>query len=122
MQTSEMTTSALFNQYIDVVNRALGENRDRFPYKQIFQASEKLARDRDIGVAVYKGDPKSPHDWFTIRMDSGTFDVVEHGKGDVDVTWKVNQDHLQNVVEEPQKYVAHPARLDLDWLKERLGI
>ena len=117
----QLETNALFTQYLNVVNRSMGENRDKMPYKLMFNATNKLLEDDRIGVAVYKSDAKNPHDWFTITLHDGSFEIVDHGKKDPKVTWKVKQDHLQNVVEHPDEFVKHPMKLDLDWLRTRLG-
>lgn len=120
MQT--LGNKALFTQYIDVVNRSMGEHRDQTPWKQLFAATGNVLGDKDIGVAVYDDDPKHPNHWATIRFHDGTFDIVEQGKGDIDVAWKVQKDHLRNVVQDPKTFVDNPARLDMDWLKTRLGL
>jgi hypothetical protein len=122
MEASDLGTEALFTQYIDVVNRALGEHRNDIPYKQIFTVGEKVLGDRKLGVAVYKNDPENPHHHFTITLDGGTFKILETGKGEADIVWKVRDDHLENVVENPQEFVDRPAKLDLDWLQKRLGV
>jgi len=36
--TENLETNALFTQYVNVVNRAMGEHRDEFPWKQLFEA------------------------------------------------------------------------------------
>jgi hypothetical protein len=118
----DLDTNALFTQYLNVVNRALATHRDEFPYQQMISASQAALRDRRIGVAVYKDDPQHPHDWFTIRMDNGELAVLEHGKADPDITWRVKQRHLTTVTEDPDEFVEHPVKLDLDWLKTRLGL
>ena len=119
---AELDTNALFTQYVNVVNQALGENRDRVPYKQLLTAAEKLLANRRMGVAVYKDDPTTPHDFFTLTFSDGTFEVAAHGKEEPDFDWKVKEDHLRQVVENPEPYIQQPARLDLDWLKSRLNI
>lgn len=118
---TQLETNALFTQYINVVNRSMGENKDKMPYKLMFDARNKLLEDDRIGVAVYKTDAKTPHDWFTITLKDGTFQVLDHGKKTPDVTWRVKQDHLQNVVEHSDEFVKNPMKLDLDWLKTRLS-
>ena len=84
---AQLETNALFTQYLNVVNRSMGANRDKMPYKLMFDASNKLLEGDRIGVAVYKTDAKSPHDWFTVTLKDGTFEILEHGKQTPDVTW-----------------------------------
>ena len=122
INASELQTEALFAQYIDVVNQSLGQNRDRFPYKQMIGAGERIFGDKEIGVSVYRDEPGRPEDYFTIKLSGGTFAVVGHGKKSPSVEWNVNRRHLENVVEEPRPYIDSPVKLDLDWLKTRAGI
>lgn len=120
METTKLDDNALFTQYINVVNRAIGENRDRFPFQQLLAMGEKVLGDKKIGAAVYKSDPNRPHDYFTLSYENGKL-KSEHGKDAPNISWKVKQEHLKNVVENPQRFIENPARLDLDWLKTRLG-
>lgn len=121
MQIDTAATNTLFTQYINIVNQAIGENRDRFPYAQALTAAEKMMGDKSINVAVYDQDPDQPHDYFTIKLDDGTFDLEQHGKGDGDVLWSVPNDHLKEVVDNPEPYLEEPAKLDLDWLQKRVS-
>lgn len=121
--TSEgLTTQALFTQYLSVVNRALGEHRDEFPYKQLVKMGAKIVGERRIGVEIYKDDPDHAHDAFTVRFDDGTFDLIAHGLHGTDRTWKIRERHLRNVVDGPSDYIEHPAKLDLDWLRTRVSM
>lgn len=122
IDVKEMDTTALFNQYLAVVNRAIGENKDKTPYKQMMEAGEKLFGDKRIGAAIYKESTDTPHDWFTISMKDGKFKVLGHGKEDIDTTWKIKQSHLEKVVGEPEEFVMHPYKLDLHWLTSRIGL
>jgi len=119
---TKLATDALFTQYLNVVNRSLGQNRETFPYKQILDASEKAFDDKTVAVGIYSEDPSQPHDWFVVAYDGGTFSLQEHGKGEADLTWKMKEAHLDEVVENPERYVESPYKLDLDWLKKTVGV
>jgi hypothetical protein len=118
----DLDTGALFTQYLNVVNRTLATHRDEFPYQQMISAGQATLRVRRIGVAVYQDDPQHPHDWLTIHMDNGKLAVLEHGKADPDITWRVKERHLEAVTEHSEESVDHPVKLDFDWLKTRIGI
>lgn len=122
MTQTQLETNALFTQYLNVVNRAIGQHRDHVPYKQLMQVTDKLMKDKNVGVAVYKESADTPHDWFTLTMEDGKLRILEHGRRDPDTTWKIKEDHLRKVVEDPEEYVKHPFKLDLDWLTSRLGL
>lgn len=121
-QATDMSTPARFNEYIHVVNQAIGQNRDKFPYSTLIEAGKRLYGDAEIGVAVYASDPKNPHDYFTLRLTGDTFDVASHGKSDdVGIAWKMADEHINHVISNPEAYKERPGRLDLDWLMTRLG-
>lgn len=117
----KLDTNALFTQYVDIVNRAIGEHRDEAPFQQLLSMGEKIMGDRKVGAAVYQKDPSEPHDYFTLRFEAGKL-RAEHGKNAPDISWKVKEDYLRKVVAEPETYVKHPTKLDLDWLESRLGL
>lgn len=64
--------------------------------------------------------PSSPFDYITIRFRDGSFELVEHGKRDPEIDWKVSRDYLEKVVADSQDSIDHPARLDWDWLESRV--
>ena len=115
-------SDALFTQYVEVVNRVIGENREGL-YGSAVKLWDKLYADDEIAVGVYRKDAAHPHHWYTVKLSAGTFEVLEHGKsGDADVEWKVSDQHLAHVVDNPRDYVASPFKLDLDWLQTRVGL
>ena len=122
MEATELAPDALVSQYLHVVNRALGQNRDEFPYDKLLEASEKLFDEKRAAVGVYKDDPRNPHHWFTVEFSDGKFSLVEQGKGDADLKWELRQAHLEEVVENPDPFIESPIKLDLDWLKKSVGI
>ena len=119
---SDRDTTTLFTQALNTLNSALAKHRDALPYKPLIAASEKVLADREVGVAVYKSDASNPFDYFTIRFREGSFELVSHGKKDPEIAWKVSQDYLEQVADDPEKYIDNPAKLDWDWLKDRVGL
>jgi len=109
-------------EFLNVVNGALERHRDAFPYKQILDLWDRILGEKEIGIAVYESDPSSPFDFHTARVKGGRLEYRKQGKGDPDFTWTVERGYLQKVVDDPEPYLEHPERLDLDWLKSRLGI
>ncbi len=111
----------LFMGAMETTNRAIDEHRDKPVIKQIFSGAEKVLEGRSLGVAVYKEEPDQPYDYFTMRYANGKFELEERGKGDTDIAWRVSQEYLQDVNEDPDRYVANPLLLDTDWLKSRVA-
>lgn len=115
-------TYDLFMGYLDVVNRALDEHSDTPVIGQLLSLMNKLSEGRKFGAAIYKTDPQSPFDYFTVRVANGQVELDSRGKDNPDIDWRISQDYLAEVNAEPERYVKNPAKLDLDWLKSRLGV
>ena len=122
MKAKDLSSSALFTEYVNVANQAIGRRRDDFPFKQLLDAADSLLDDRKVNVGIYKTDADNPHDWFTMEFNGDTFDIAQHGKTDEGLTWKVSQEYLEGVVDNPSDYIENPTQLDFEWLKERVGI
>jgi len=115
-------TTKLFIDYLDTCNAAMSQHEDEFPYKQILDLAEDEIRGKEMGVAVYGSDPDSPHDFFTVEMTDGALHFVEHGKREPDLVWKTPRSYLEKVVRNRGDYIDKPSKLDLDWLKARVGV
>ncbi len=115
-------TKSLFLQYINTLNVSLSKHKGTLVYKQILELGEKMLGDKTIGVEVYSDDPSNPIDFYTIRLNAGTFDVVSHEQEDSELVWKLKDTYLQHVIDNPHEYVEHPEKFEWDWLKSRLGI
>jgi len=120
-ETQSADTYDLFMGYLDTVNEALEEHADTPVIGQVLSLMDKFGSGKKFGAAIYKSDPKSPFDYFTVRLANGKFELDARGKNEPEIDWRVSQDYLAEVNEKPQKYVDNPALLDLDWLKTRLG-
>ena len=118
MQPQSLQSDALMDQYIHIVNDAIGRHEDETPYKQILS----LSSDFEAGVALYKTDPDAPEDHFVLGWHEGRLRVVHHGKKGDHTWWSMPREHLEHVVDEPKPYLESPAKLNLDWMTERLGL
>lgn len=114
-------TRSYFIQYINTCNIALARHKETIPYKQILELGEKIIGGKNIGVEVYGEDPDRPVDLYTIRLNNGNFDVVAFDKQNAAMEWKVKESYLAKVVSHSDEYIAHPERLEWDWLKSRIG-
>ena len=116
-------TTSLFTDALLTMNAAIEANEDKLPYKLFFDASQKLDVDLTMGVAVYKDDPDTPHDYYTIGFHQNRLELIAHGKEKgIDIVWKVSEDYLEKLDADPQRYIDNPALMDWDWLKSRLGL
>ncbi|GJL63299.1 MAG: hypothetical protein NPIRA04_19530 [Nitrospirales bacterium] len=115
-------TKSLFLQYINTFNVGLTKHKDEIVYKQILELGEKILGDKLISVEVHSEDASNPVDYFTIRLNAGTFDVVSHEQEESELVWKLKDTYLQHVVDNPHDYVEHPEKFEWDWLKSYLGM
>jgi len=113
-------TYSLFMDALDVVNRSLKANRGKGVYGRLLDAMSQFLNGHTSAVAVYEDDPGAPFDYYTIRYVDGLFELEEHGRGGHDSEWKVSRKYLLSLVDHPETYIEHPARMDLDWLADRL--
>lgn len=117
---TEKDIYTLFDGAMGVTNKAIEKNRDAPFFGPLIKAWDQFLDGHKAGIAVYDQDPEKPFDYFTIRYLNGKFEILSRGKSEHDTEWKVSRDYLQSVVDEPQKYIDSPSKLDLDWLKSRL--
>lgn len=112
----------LLIEYLDVCNTALVANQHSFPYKQILAAAERVFGGRRMGLIVYEDDPDVPVAYFTVRFAGNQIEPAAEGKLDPDFSAKIKQSYMTKVVKHRQEYIDHPAKLDWEWLKSRLGV
>ena len=119
--TEQNDTYTRFMETLDTINSALDEHGDKPVFKQMLEGADKALAGRKFGVAVYKENPKEPHDYFTLRFNNRKFELDSRGKDAPDIDWKVSTDYLQDVSGNPDKYIKNPLLLDVDWIKSRLA-
>lgn len=121
-QAENTNTYDLFMGYLDVVNEALDKQRDTPVIGELTKLITNLGQSKKISAAIYKSDPDSPFDYFTVRIADGGVQLDARGKNEPDIDWRVSQDYLVKVSEDPKSYIDNPLKLDIDWLKSRVGL
>lgn len=116
------STYDLFMGYLDVVNDALEKHSDTPVIGELANWIAELSESKKIGAAIYDSDPQSPFDYFTVRIADGKVQLDSRGKSDPDIDWRLSQDFLVEVNENRQDYIDNPLKLDLEWLKSRVGL
>lgn len=108
---------ALVQAYLQVCNRALAQHKDQFPYKQIWEAVEHVQQADGVDLTVYDDRPQSH---VKVRLKDKQIEVlgVDHEE-EGHRGFKLTTSYLKRVVEQPEEYINHPAKLDWDWLKSR---
>ncbi|MCB2081765.1 MAG: hypothetical protein H6908_01745 [Hyphomicrobiales bacterium] len=115
-QKSPQDVDALFKAYLEVCNKAMDANKDRFPYKHIWEAVEKVLADKEIEIRVIDDQPKAA---YTLRIGNHHIEIA-NGEKHSDDGWKVSTSYLKEVVEHPEEYIRNPAKIDWEWLRYRL--
>jgi hypothetical protein len=117
-----VSTFSRFVQALNITNAALEAHQDSLLFKPMLVACRLMLGDENLGVAIFQHDPDDPHDFFTIRMQDGTFVLVDRGDTEIGIDWLVSEDYLQDVASHPARYIENPELLDFDWLKKRAGM
>ena len=109
--------SELVERYMEVCNQAIEKHKDTFPYKNILKASEAF-QGSGWRFTVYDDEPKGS---YQINLNDNFMEAKpcekKHSSG-----WHLNTSYLHKVTQNPQDYIDNPALLDLDWLKNRMGL
>lgn len=116
MAATHQTETELFQSYLEVCNQALEANKDRFPYKQMLEASEKLLGAREITVAVYDDQPKAVYD---LALSEKHLSAKPH-ESECQKAWRLNRSYLEEVVNHAEDYIKNPAKIDWAWLKSQM--
>lgn len=112
----------LLTQALRVINQAIDAHRDTSPWREIVAKTSGGRAPAALGVEIYEGDPERIVDRYAIRAHEGRFEMVESGKIEPEIDWRVSVDDLRHIVAKPDRYLEDPSRLPLAWLELRLGI
>ena len=110
----------IFERYLEVCNRALEKNKDKFPYMEIWKARwDKLGENNILQCAVYDDRPKVVYSLQLSKdMKIKILNKTNVQPGDV---WPFKYSFLKHVVDNPDDYINHPANLDWGWLSGVFG-
>ena len=120
-KTEEETDYAqVFEQYLAICNQAIEKNRNTFPYTEIWRARfETLKAEATLRAIVYDDRPKLD---CTLRLTKDMkIEIVEKKAIPDDDEWPFTYQYLKRVVDHPQEYINHPAKLEWGWLKNVFG-
>lgn len=112
----------MFLQFMNIFNASLMKHREAMLYKPVLELAESLLGNKTIGVEVSDGKGTVPKEYYTIRFNGGTFDVVSHEREETKLEWEFHESYLHSVVENASEYVDHPEKFEWDWLKSYLGL
>ena len=114
-----MDTSAhydLIERYAKICSVALMQNKDRFPFKQILGAVQKVESEKPVEVIL---SDVMPPETYVFRLRIGGIEVKPHIQCDDCAcvrSWNTNLSYLKDVTENAQAYIDNPAKLDWEWM------
>jgi len=106
----------VFQKYLEICNRAIEQNKSKFPYTEIWGARLKaLEEEMKVEAIVYDDRPKAA---FTLRLTRDMkIEIVEKRPIKTEDEWPFTYQYLKRVVDNPQDYIDNPAKLEWGWLK-----
>ncbi len=110
----------IFERYLDVCNKAIEKNKDKFPYMEIWKARWKnLGSNNILQCAVYDDRPKVI---YTLQLtEDMKIKIIKKKDVTPEDVWPFKLSYLKHVVDNPDEYIAHPANLDWGWLTGVFG-
>lgn len=117
------STYAWFLQALSVMNAGLDLHRDSLRLKPLLSLADSELDGCNLIAAIVDDLGRSGTvDYVTIRLQQGRFVLVSHARTTPRTDWRVAVSYLIDVARNPRKYLEDPARLDLGWLRKRVGL
>jgi hypothetical protein len=116
----EIEYEKIFQQYLDVCNRAIEQNKGKFPYTEIWGSRLKdLKEEIKIHAVVFDDRPKLS---YMLRLTKEMkIEIAETKDLPAEDAWPFTYQYLKRVVDNPDDYIANPARLEWGWLQTVFG-
>lgn len=115
----DTTEANLFSRYLEICNQAMEANKDRFPFKQILAAAQSEQSSKNIEVCIINDNPEGT---YVIQLGDNKIIGESHESCDdceCDGQWRVTRSYLEDVVQNPEKYIQNPAKIDWDWMYDQ---
>jgi len=112
----EESYDELMRRYLELCNKALEANKDRFPYGSIWKAAEEAMDGNEVEFALVEDAPKAR---VQVSMKDAKIDFHECNcdrQGEVPIR-RINAGYIRKMLEDPEKAIEDPSLLDWDWLK-----
>lgn len=110
--------NALFEAYLSICNQAMEAHSDEFPYHQMMTAMQSVLGKHSFDLAIYDDEPKGT---YSLQLKDNKLKKCGTPT-DAKKAWRMNLSYLKRVAAHPDEYIRHPEKLDLDWLKSRIGL
>jgi hypothetical protein len=125
MPTSNKVKDAIeyeqvFQQYLEVCNLAIEQNKNKFPYTEIWGTRLKeLKEEVKIHAVVFDDRPKLA---YMLRLTPDMkIEIAEKKELPPEDAWPFTYQYMKRVIDHPKDYIANPARLEWGWLQTVFG-
>jgi len=110
----------VFQEYLEICNRAIEQNKNKFPYTEIWGSRFRtLEAEAVLHAVVYDDRPKME---FMLRLTRDMkIEIVKKKTVTTEDEWPFTYQYLKRVVDNPQEYIDNPAKLEWGWLKNIFG-
>ena len=110
----------VFQQYLEICNRSIEQNKNKFPYTDIWGARFKaLETEATLHAVVFDDRPKLA---VKLRLTPDMkIEIAEKKPIPPEDAWPFTYQYLKRVVDNPQEYIDNPAKLEWGWLKPIFG-
>lgn len=110
----------VFQQYLEICNRAIELNKNKFPYTEIWGVRLKALEDEiKIQAVVFDDRPKLA---YMLRLTKDMkIEIAEKKELPPEDAWPFTYQYLKRVVDNPKEYLENPARLEWGWLQNIFG-
>lgn len=102
--------------YVSICNRALEENKNKFPFKQIMNAAQNIDDGKKVEVQIAGADAI---DSYIFVLDKNHISVMPHSNCkncQCDGQWHIEWQYLLEVLKHPDSYIKNPAKIDWSWI------
>ena len=106
----------VFQKYLEICNRAIEQNKNKFPYTEIWGSRLKqMEEEMKVEAITYDDRPKAS---YMLRLTKDMkIEIVEKKELKPEEAWPFTYQYLKRVVDSPQEYIDNPAKLEWGWLK-----
>ena len=111
------STENLVKQYLNICNNVLIKQRHTVPFKEIIGLIDRIIDNEETITLKVVDDQGDTVGLYTTTFMIDEFKPIEARIHNQDTQFVVSRRYLEKVVDNADDYMAHPLKLDWDWLK-----
>lgn len=118
MLSNDIENAALFERYLEICNKALENNKKRFPYKEILKALHTMRESDNVEVRIINDHPQPKIMMKRKDETVEAFPCTDEAEALNAKKWNVSKSYLEDVIRNPDIYIENPALIDWEWIAE----